>query len=601
MVATNSAGRRAKLDGRLFVLSFHGRFTPAARLEKLPLTRMPGGRQQKLGFLVKISAIQSLRRKLASDTPVFGLWVTLESASVTEMAVGLGLDWVVIDAEHGQLDWKEIVEHLRATVRSDTVALVRIAELNAGTIKRALDLGADGIVVPWIESRQQLEQAVAFARYPTEGVRGIGAERATCWGQALVEHTEHANDHVLVVPILETVKAWQNIQEISAVPGVELVYFGPADFSSSAGHRGAWEGPGVAEKIVDMKDLLRAAGKQCGVITTSLEDLARRQDQGFRMLGLGMDAGLLLRSLRASLAFVGRDHGMQTSLAPRTASPKSILAAPPESFRPDRSESMTAPADVEAIEISVGVRFQGLVGGNRLARNLTTGIVTFAPGAVLPYHTHPFSESVTLLEGSAEIAVEGRTYLLQKLDNVVLRRGLPHSVRNLSRTQPARFHIAMASDQPTRILVDDSFAVRPMPTATFGVAGAERVNRFTTSLRGSAGPNTEFIDFFNDELIPGLEMSGGYGIFYPGGRLPAHLHDFDESICIITGQATCMVEGRSYELAGCTTAFVPRGRVHYFINNTKNTMEMLWVYAGPKPERILVDEACATEKGNPWK
>src|SRR5688572_21868254 len=138
---------------------------------------------------MKTSAIRALRRKLAADEPAFGLWVTLESPSITEMAVALGLDWVVIDAEHGHLDWKEIVEHIRATVRSDTVALVRIAELNGGLIKRVLDIGADGFIVPWVETAEQLAQAVAYARYPVEGVRGIGAERATAWGQALAEHT----------------------------------------------------------------------------------------------------------------------------------------------------------------------------------------------------------------------------------------------------------------------------------------------------------------------------------------------------------------------------------------------------------------------------
>src|ERR1044071_5237482 len=132
---------------------------------------------------MKIGAIKALREKLAAGREVYGLWITLESASIPEMAVALGLDWVVIDAEHGHLDWKEILEHVRATVRSDTVALVRIAELNGGLIKRALDIGADGVVIPWIESAEQLRQAVAFARYPLEGVRGIGAERATCWGQ----------------------------------------------------------------------------------------------------------------------------------------------------------------------------------------------------------------------------------------------------------------------------------------------------------------------------------------------------------------------------------------------------------------------------------
>src|SRR5688500_18288549 len=181
---------------------------------------------------MKTSAIQALRRKLAADAPAFGLWVSLESPSITEMAVALGFDWVVIDAEHGHLDWKEIIEHLRATVRSDTVALVRIAELNGGLIKRALDIGADGIVIPWIETAEQLRQAVEWARYPPEGRRGIGGERATCWGQCLPEHTAEANEHVLVVPIVETVTAGRNIRQLCQVEGVELFYFGPADFSS---------------------------------------------------------------------------------------------------------------------------------------------------------------------------------------------------------------------------------------------------------------------------------------------------------------------------------------------------------------------------------
>src|SRR5438105_9226002 len=111
---------------------------------------------------MKTSAIRALRRKLAADTPAFGLWVTLESPSITEIAVGLGLDWVVIDAEHGHLDWKEIVEHIRATVRSDTVALVRIAQLDLGLIKRVLDIGADGVVVPWMETPEQVRKAVSY-------------------------------------------------------------------------------------------------------------------------------------------------------------------------------------------------------------------------------------------------------------------------------------------------------------------------------------------------------------------------------------------------------------------------------------------------------
>ncbi len=277
---------------------------------------------------MKTAACRSLRTKLAAGTPVFGLWVTLDCPAITEMAVALGMDWVVIDAEHGHLDWKEIAEHIRATVRSETVALVRLAELNCGAIKRALDIGADGVVIPWVESAEQLEQAVRFARYPTEGVRGIGAERATAWGQALAEHTAEANENVFVVPIIETVKGGENVAAMAAVQGVELFWFGPADYSASAGYRGQWEGPGVTDAILRMKDTLSAAGKHCGVVATSDENVQQRLAQGFRAIGLGMDAGLLLRSLRTSLAAVGRDRQMRADLECGPLAPRADFRLP---------------------------------------------------------------------------------------------------------------------------------------------------------------------------------------------------------------------------------------------------------------------------------
>ncbi|WP_373651554.1 aldolase/citrate lyase family protein [Schlesneria sp. DSM 10557] len=551
---------------------------------------------------MKTAALQKLRNKLAQDSSVFGLWVTLESPSITEIAVGLGLDWVVIDAEHGHLDWKEIVEHIRATVRSETVALVRIAELNSGLIKRALDIGADGVVIPWIETADQLRQAVNFANYPLEGSRGIGGERATCWGQCLAEHTADANENVLVVPIVETVRAIRQVPVMCQVDGVELMFFGPADLSSTAGHRGLWEGPGVADQIHQARETIRRAGRHCGVLATGPDDIKARQQQGFRMIGLGMDAGLLVRSLRSLLASVGRDRLMQSSLTP-TEKPLNPppLARPPESMRPDRDEVMCDVGNGPRAEIAQGVNFECLVGRHNQARNLTTGIVTFAPGAVLPYHDHIFTESITLLQGAMTVEVDGRSYSLKKLDNVVIPAGLAHAARNGSASEPAVLHVAMGTDSPSRTLVDKFFSRRAMPETSTGMPGAERVNRYATAPRVVPGPNAEFIDCFNASLVPGIEMSGGYGLFHPGGRLPAHIHDFDESICIISGTATCVVEGRRYSMSDCQTALQPRGRVHYFINESNGPMEMLWVYAGPMPERIIVDESCATVAGNPWR
>ena len=265
---------------------------------------------------MKVKALQKLRQKLNKNKPIYGLWVTLESASITEMAVALGLDWVLIDAEHGHLDWKDINSHIRAALRSDTVILVRIAERSTILSKRALDIGADGIMIPWMEKVEEVEEAVRDCRYPPEGRRGIGGERATAWGQCLSEHAAEANENVLIVPLIESIAAIPNVATMCEVDGIDLFFFGPADFSSTAGFRGQWEGPGVAEQILSLKDTINAAGKHCGVVSTSNQNLTDRLDQGFRMLALGTDSGLLLRSLHQSLQEVDRDRLPATSLDP---------------------------------------------------------------------------------------------------------------------------------------------------------------------------------------------------------------------------------------------------------------------------------------------
>ena len=264
---------------------------------------------------MNVPAIQALRRRLAAGEPAFGFWVTLESPSLVEIAVALGVDWVVIDAEHGQLDWQEIVAHLRAAVRSRTVTLVRIAALDAALVKRALDLGADGVVVPWMETAEQVRQAVSFARYPPQGQRGIGGERATGWGQAVAEHVAEANDHVLVVPLIETRLGAAQAHELAAVDGVELFMFGPSDLSSSFGHRGQWEGPGVAEEILRVKDVIRAAGKHCGIMARGTDDMAQRVAQGFGLVALASDVGLVAGGLKTALEVAGRRPAIRADLA----------------------------------------------------------------------------------------------------------------------------------------------------------------------------------------------------------------------------------------------------------------------------------------------
>jgi hypothetical protein len=149
---------------------------------------------------------------------------------------------------------------------------------------------------------------------------------------------------VLVVPIIESVRAVQNIEQLARVKGVDLFFFGPADLSSTAGFPGKWEGPGVADLIARAKDTLLKAGRHCGVIAKDDADLARRREQGFLVLGLGLDGSLLLRSLHSALHSQGRDRQVRASFTPEDAAASAVAkrpagGAPPEK-RPDRSKAM---------------------------------------------------------------------------------------------------------------------------------------------------------------------------------------------------------------------------------------------------------------------
>jgi len=245
--------------------------------------------------------INHLKAKLARGETTLGLWVTLEAPTITEIAVLLGLDWVVIDTEHGHLDYKEVVEHLRAVRGSQTTPLVRVTELSRGSIKRVLDLGAHGVIVPQVETAAEVVQAAQFLKYPPRGVRGIGGERATHWGMGMREQTRIADAQTQLIPLIENVSAEAAIESILDVPGVDALFFGPADFSASAGYLGEWEGPGVADRLLALKDAAKARGIPCGVMATDLENALLRQRQGFQMIGIGSDTGLLIRSAREVL------------------------------------------------------------------------------------------------------------------------------------------------------------------------------------------------------------------------------------------------------------------------------------------------------------
>ncbi len=270
-------------------------------------------------------------------------------------------------------------------------------------------------------------------------------------------------------------------------------------------------------------------------------------------------------------------------------------ARPPESMRPFRNEVMVAIGQGINQSLDPGTTVEWLVGHQIGARNLATGILTCAPSAAWLDHRHPHFASVTLLQGAATLRAESQEYDLQPLDNAVILPGVTHALVNNSSHATAVFHVAypVATPITSRWNQDTSMNAafaRPKVYMT----------RHATASRYEASANASFINYFSDSLVPNIPMCGGYGLFAPGGRLPAHLHDFDESICIVQGSATCWVEGRRYTMGDYATALQPRGRVHYFTNDTDEPMAMVWVYAGPTAARLVVDERCGIEPGVAW-
>lgn len=250
---------------------------------------------------------KALRTKFAQKETAFGLWVTSESPSITEVAGLLGIDWICIDMEHGYLDIRDIQNHLTAARGTDLTVLVRPPSQELEPIKRALDVGAHGIILPLVDSAQEVRAAYEHFYYPPLGRRGIGGERSVKWGLDLKSYVSTANKDLLFIPMIETQRSYENLDEILSVEGIETIFLGPGDMSASRGAVGEWEGPGVSEINQDI--LRRAAdrGIRAGIVARDTADARARVDQGFGMVSLGSDIGLMIRQIKSIAADLGKE------------------------------------------------------------------------------------------------------------------------------------------------------------------------------------------------------------------------------------------------------------------------------------------------------
>jgi quercetin dioxygenase-like cupin family protein len=268
----------------------------------------------------------------------------------------------------------------------------------------------------------------------------------------------------------------------------------------------------------------------------------------------------------------------------------------PPAWASDRREAVQTIPGAKLTVLVPGVELRPLVGDHNGARNLFTGLLALAPRASYPLYARPFTEVSVLLEGQVAVDVEDRRYRPVPFDALTVPSNLPRRLVNLSADRPALIHVSMAASAPVQSWVNGRFTPVEQPAGATGQKGAERLCRNNSRVRFELAPRALFQDLFSAEL-GSQGVCGGFGVFEPGARLPCHRHEFDESITIVQGTATCVVEGRRHELSGNATALVPQGLCHYFINLTLAPMAMVWVYAGDKPDRIVMDESyCHPEK-----
>lgn len=222
------------------------------------------------------------------------------------------------------------------------------------------------------------------------------------------------------------------------------------------------------------------------------------------------------------------------------------------------------------------------------ARGVSTGTAAFLPGGELVYHMHPAHEVATILEGEADVFVEGRHYRLTKLDSIQFPAGVAHRLVNFSTTQRMVAHWAFSDSRPVRELAEDKFQVLDLGDSNPKPGSPEKIVRFAEAAVYELSERAYFTDLFARRL-GSVGICGGYARFEPGASLPCHIHRCDESITIVAGTAICQVMGQRYQLSGYDTAFVPEGRAHRFLNLSNEPMAMIWVYANDEPERTILD------------
>jgi len=240
---------------------------------------------------------------LAKDATQYGIWAGFATGYAAEIVASLGYDWMLIDGEHAPNTVPSVLNQLQAVAPYTTAPVVRAVNGDASLIKQLLDVGAQTLMIPMVETAEQAQALVRAMRYPPHGIRGVGGglTRATRW-DGVHDYLNTAHEQLCLIVQVESRLGVENVAAIAAVEGVDAVFIGPADLSIGLGHAGNPGHPDVQERIKHAVDATLAAGKVSGILAPNEDDARRYQAWGCRFIAVAIDISLLRQSALATLA-----------------------------------------------------------------------------------------------------------------------------------------------------------------------------------------------------------------------------------------------------------------------------------------------------------
>jgi 2-keto-3-deoxy-L-rhamnonate aldolase RhmA len=241
----------------------------------------------------------TFKHAIAKGELQIGLWCSLCSPITAEIVCHSGFDWLLLDTEHSPNEVPDVLSQLQAVQTGSASPIVRPAWNDIVLIKRLLDIGAQSLLIPFVQTADEARRAVEATRYPPGGIRGItGSGRASRYGR-VTNYLKNASQEICLLVQVETKSALDRIEEIASVDGIDGIFIGPNDLAASFGQIGNWAHPEVQSALEDAVRRLKKIGKPAGILTPNEEEAKRFIQWGYTFVAVGADLGLLARGADA--------------------------------------------------------------------------------------------------------------------------------------------------------------------------------------------------------------------------------------------------------------------------------------------------------------